>query len=77
MRPGLVVIGLIALLLVIYLLTADALGRPLIYLLQGAIVGAVLAAALWARRAKGRRSILGDPADDDGADDQHHLPRAS
>jgi uncharacterized membrane-anchored protein len=77
MRPGFVVMGLIALLLVIYLLTADALGRPLVYLLQAAIVGGVLALALWVRRVQGRRSLLGDPADDADADEQRHLPRSS
>jgi hypothetical protein len=77
MRPGFVLIGLVALLVVIYLLTADALGRPLVYVLQGAIVGGVLAAALWVRNARGRRSVLGDPAEDDDADEHHRLPRAS
>ena len=50
MRPGLVFIGLFAVLIGVYLLLEDTLGSLATLLLQGAIVMVILAAATWYRQ---------------------------
>ena len=62
MRPGLVFVGLFAILIVLYLLLQDALGSLSTFLLQAALVLVVLAGATWFRYAKRRNGwlFLGD-----------------
>jgi len=50
MRPGLVFIGLFAVLIGVYLLLEGTLGSLATLLLQGAIVVVILAAATWYRQ---------------------------
>jgi L-lactate permease len=50
MRPGVVFVGLFALLITVYALLASTLGTVLTFLLQAAIVLVLLAAAVWFRR---------------------------
>ncbi len=52
MRPGLVFIALFVLLIAVRQLTVDALGGVLTFILQAAIVLAILAGALWLRRKR-------------------------
>ena len=49
MRPGLVWVGLFTILLIIYMTLRDSIGTLLTFLLQLAIVIAVLAGASWYR----------------------------
>ena len=49
MRPGLVWVGLFTILLIIYMTLRDSIGTLLTFLLQLAIVLAVLAGASWYR----------------------------
>ena len=49
MRPGLVFIGLFAVLILTYALLQDTLGSVPIFLLQATIVAVLLAAATWFR----------------------------
>ena len=71
MRPGLVFVGLFAILIVLYLLLQDTLGSLSTFLLQAALVLVVLAGATWFRYAKRRSGwlFLGDDraSDDDSA----------
>ena len=55
MRPGLVFVGLFAVLIVIYALLQDTLGSTATLLLQSAIVIVILGAAAWFRRVRSRR----------------------
>ena len=55
MRPGLVFLGLFALLLVVYALLADRLGTVPTFVLQAAIVLVILGAAIWFRRLRETR----------------------
>ena len=68
MRPGLVFVGLFAILILLYVLLQDSLGSLGIFLLQAALVFVVLAGATWFRYAKHRTGGLffgGDDDDDD------------
>ena len=55
-RPGLVFIGLFALLMVFYVLLAGAIGNFLTFVLQGGIVLALLGAALCVRKQRDIRA---------------------
>jgi hypothetical protein len=52
MRPGVIFVGLFALLIAVYALLASTLGTVLTFLLQAAIVLVLLAAAVWFRRLR-------------------------
>ena len=52
MRPGVIFVGLFALLIAVYALLASTLGTILTFLLQAAIVLVLLAAAIWFRRLR-------------------------
>ena len=71
MRPGLVFVGLFAILIGLYLLLEDTLGSLSTFLLQAALVLVVLAGATWFRYVKRRSGwlFLGDDSasDDDSA----------
>jgi hypothetical protein len=58
MRPGLVFVGLFAILIGLFVLLQDSLGSLSIFLLQAALVFVVLAGATWFRYAKRRRGWL-------------------
>ena len=58
MRPGLVFVGLFAILIGFYVLLQDSLGSLAIFLLQAALVFVVLAGATWFRYAKRRGGWL-------------------
>jgi hypothetical protein len=58
MRPGLVFVGLFAVLFLVYLVALDSLGTLGTFLLQAAIVLVVLAGATWFRYAKNRKGWL-------------------
>jgi O-antigen ligase len=58
MRPGLVFVGLFAVLILVYVLLLDSLGTLGTFLLQAAIVLVVLAGATWFRYAKHRTGWL-------------------
>jgi len=62
MRPGLVFVGLFAILIGLYLLLQDTLGSLSTFLLQAALVLVVLAGATWFRYVKRRSGwlFLGD-----------------
>ncbi len=65
MRPGIVFVGLFALLTALYVLMASSLGNVLTFILQAAIVLALLGAVLWFRKL---RSMSGGGfLSDDGA----------
>ena len=72
MRPGLVFVGLFAILIGLYLLLQDTLGSLFTFLLQAALVLVVLAGAAWFRYAKRRSGwlFLGD----DSASDDDSTP---
>jgi UPF0716 family protein affecting phage T7 exclusion len=52
MRPGVIFVGLFALLIAVYAFLASTLGTVLTFLLQAAIVLVLLAAAVWFRRLR-------------------------
>ncbi len=73
MRPGLVFVGLFAILLVTYVMVRDSLGTLPTFLLQLGIVLAVLGGAGWYRYSKHRKGwffLGGDDDDGDASDDQ-------
>jgi hypothetical protein len=55
MRPGLVFVGLFAVLIAVYALLQDSLGSTATFLLQAAIVVVILAGAIWYRQVKNRQ----------------------
>lgn len=69
MRPGLVFVGLFAILIGLYLLLQDTLGSLSTFLLQAALVLVVLAGATWFRYTKRRSGwlFLGDDTASDDA----------
>ena len=92
MRPGLVFIGLFAVLILIYALLRDTLGSVPTFLLQAAIVAILLAAATWFRRRRANGgwslwpndALANDNESSDGAgpatersDEEAEVPRAS
>lgn len=58
MRPGLVFIGLFAVLVFVYILLIDSLGTLGTFLLQAALVAVVLGGATWFRYTKRRSGWL-------------------
>ena len=68
MRPGLVFVGLFAVLIVVYALLQDTLGSTATFLLQSAIVIVILGAAAWFRRIRNRRgwSLFRDEPEERG-----------
>jgi hypothetical protein len=70
MRPGLVFVGLFAILIAIYALLLDSLGALGTFLLQASLILVVLAAATWFRYTKHRK---GGPffGADEGGDSQN------
>lgn len=63
MRPGVVFLGLFAILVVLYLLLADTLGRALTFLLEAAVIVSLVVAVVWFRRT---RTGSWSPLSDDG-----------
>lgn len=74
MRPGLVFVGLFAVLFVLYALLRDSLGTLTIFLLQLALVLVVLAGAGWFRYSKRRKGwfFFGEDGEDDEDGDRPH-----
>ena len=71
MRPGLVFIGLFAMLIAVYALLSDSIGAGPTFLLQAVIVVVLLIAALWLRRtAASRRASAQPDTDNDGSGEQ-------
>ena len=58
MRPGLLFVGLFAVLILVYVLLIDSLGTLGTFLLQAALVMMLLAGAIWFRYAKRRSGWL-------------------
>ena len=52
MRPGVIFVGLFAVLIAVYAFLASTLGTVLTFLLQAAIVLVLLAAAVWFRKLR-------------------------
>ena len=83
MRPGLLFIGLFGLLIAVYLLLAETLGNVLTFLLQAAIVIALIVAVTWFRRQRHlqRWSLFADEEDstpnDHSRDEPASLKNAS
>ena len=69
MRPGLVFVGLFAIVIGLYFLLQDTLGSLPTFLLQAALVLVVLVGATWFRYAKRRSGwlFLGDDTASDDA----------
>ena len=65
MRPGLVFVGLFAVLIAVYALLQDSLGSTVTFLLQAAIVLVILAATIWFRQIRTRRGWFMFGEDDD------------
>ena len=81
MRPGLVFVGLLAVLLGFYALVADTLGNILTFGLQTAIVVLLLAGSIWFRRSRagGRWRLFQEepPTEDTASADEESLPKPS
>ena len=71
MRPGLVFVGLFAVLFVLYALLRDSLGTLTIFLLQLALVLVVLAGAGWFRYSKRHKGWFFFGEDDEDGDRPH------
>ncbi|MDA1036488.1 MAG: hypothetical protein O3B65_06350 [Chloroflexi bacterium] len=77
MRPGIVFVGLLAILLLTYALLRDSLGTLPTFLLQFGIVVAVLGGATWYRYSKHRKGwfFFGEDNDDSEKSDTDHRPQ--
>lgn len=70
MRPGLVFVGLFAVLMVVYFLLKDSLGVLPTFFLQAAIVIVILVGAVWYRFAGKRKAWFFFRVEDDDDDDE-------
>ncbi len=76
MRPGLLFIGLFGLLIGVYLLLAETLGHVLTFLLQAAIVIALIVAVTWFRKQRHlqRWSLFADEGESTPSDHPQDEP---
>ena len=77
MRPGLVFVGLFALLTGVYFLVSDTLGNLPTFLLQAAIVVVLVAAAARFRRSRAAAGQAAKHKAGSEASDDQELPKAS
>ena len=70
MRPGLVFVGLFAVLLVLYFLLRDSLGALGTFLLQASLVAVIFGGTVWYRYARKRKAWFFFRMEDDNDDQE-------